>query len=422
LANREWRQVRGCWSRSFGERGTRVRLSQRKKGGPFYRTVWVPGRGKSQASLGTRDRDEAERLGRALVAELQRGDSAPPPGRLTLGELWQRYQRECDAFLDNTPTTRRGDTGRVKILLAVLGEKCEVQKLTARDQAAYSARRKLGGIRLAKGEVTGSVRTASVWGDLVLLHAMLNWATTVRFANGSRLLNENPLAGVRREKEINPLRPVASWERFRRTRAAMRELQRDQASALMAEPLSVTARVALQRWIRMELALVLAEATGRRLGALRQLRWEDIDFTRKTIRWRAAYDKKGKETVVPMPGKLAGDLRRLKAKLGATTTCVFAGERRPDQPMDRHLFDKWLRVAETRAGLPKLVGGLWHPYRRKWATERKQHSVVDVAAAGGWKDTQTLLTCYQQPDAESMLAVMSEPRKVRDAALARVHP
>jgi hypothetical protein len=85
--------------------------------------------------------------------------------------------------------------------------------------------------------------------------------------------------------------------------------------------------------------------------------------------------------------------------------------------MDRHLFDKWLRIAERRAGLPKLVGGLWHPYRRKWATERKHHSVVDVAAAGGWKDTQTLLTCYQQPDAEAMLAVMSEPRKVRDAAL-----
>jgi hypothetical protein len=34
--------------------------------------------------------------------------------------------------------------------------------------------------------------------------------------------------------------------------------------------------------------------------------------------------------------------------------------------MDRHLFDKWLTVAEREAGLPKLDGGLWHPYRRKW--------------------------------------------------------
>jgi len=45
-------------------------------------------------------------------------------------------------------------------------------------------------------------------------------------------------------------------------------------------------------------------------------------------------------------------------------------------------------------------------------------AISDVAAAGGWKDTETLLTCYQQPDADTLLAVMSEPRKVRDAALA----
>ncbi|HWE43357.1 MAG TPA: hypothetical protein VG432_12670 [Gemmatimonadaceae bacterium] len=61
---------------------------------------------------------------------------------------------------------------------------------------------------------------------------------------------------------------------------------------------------------------------------------------------------------------------------------------------------------------------VWHPYRRRWATERKHHSLKDVAAAGGWKDTETLLTCYQQPDTVTLLAVMSEERKVRDAALA----
>ena len=47
-------------------------------------------------------------------------------------------------------------------------------------------------------------------------------------------------------------------------------------------------------------------------------------------------------------------------------------------------------------------------------SERNHLSLVDVAAAGGWKDTQTLLTCYQQPDTETMLAVMSEPRKVME--------
>jgi hypothetical protein len=84
--------------------------------------------------------------------------------------------------------------------------------------------------------------------------------------------------------------------------------------------------------------------------------------------------------------------------------------------MDRHLFDKWLAAAERMAKLPKLEGGLWHPYRRKWATERKHLPLKDVAAAGGWKDVETLLTCYQQPDQQTLLAVMSEPRKLHDLA------
>src|ERR1019366_1875743 len=75
---------------------------------------------------------------------------------------------------------------------------------------------------------------------------------------------------------------------------------------------------------------------------------------------------------------------------------------------------------EAHAELPKLVGGLWHPYRRKWATERKHHALVDVAAASGWRDTRTLLTCYQQRDVDAMLAVMREPRKVRDSAMITV--
>lgn len=69
------------------------------------------------------------------------------------------------------------------------------------------------------------------------------------------------------------------------------------------------------------------------------------------------------------------------------------------------------------AGLPKLPGGAWHPYRRKRATERKHHSLKAVAVDGGWKATEMLLTCYQPPDTDTLLAVMSEGRKVRDRVL-----
>jgi integrase len=169
------------------------------------------------------------------------------------------------------------------------------------------------------------------------------------------------------------------------------------------------------RWVKMELALVLAEGTGRRLGSIRQLRWEDVDFPRSRIRWRAEHDKKGRESVIPIPSVLLNELRRFQVKLASVAGWMFPGERMPTQPMDRHQFDKWLGAAERKAGLPKLLGGLWHPYRRKWATERKTHPIKDVAAAGGWKDVETLLTCYQQPDDETLLDVMAEPRKLSEA-------
>ena len=50
--------------------------------------------------------------------------------------------------------------------------------------------------------------------------------------------------------------------------------------------------------------------------------------------------------------------------------------------MDRHLFDKWLSVAEANARLLKLKGGLWHRYRRKW-TAADEHG---NAQSGGSQD------------------------------------
>jgi hypothetical protein len=62
--------------------------------------------------------------------------------------------------------------------------------------------------------------------------------------------------------------------------------------------------------------------------------------------------------------------------------------------------------AEGLAGLPKLVGGVFHPCRRLWSTERKHRVDVDVAAAGGWKDTRALKVSYQQADAPTVFRVV----------------
>jgi integrase len=399
-----WRCVGGKWTRSAGERGTRVRLFQKRRNGTFYRAVWVRGQGHDRACLHTHDREEADRLGRQLLAALFSGEGQNVrSSRVTLKDLWERFKVESLSFLDNHPRTKDETEVRAKVLLAFFGEDCDVRHLTARDQAAYTTQRMAGGIRYAEDRVTQKVRARSVEADLVLLHAMLAWATTVRVPGGGRLLEYNPLFGVRRVRELNPKRPVATWERFHKTRVAIQALQ-----------VAAESEAECTRWTRLELALVLAEATGRRLGSIRQLRWEDIDFHRPTIRWRAEADKKGREWVIPVPASLLEELKQFRRKLGAVGGWLFAADHNPERPMDRHLFDRWLMVAEGAAKLPKLEGGLWHPYRRKWATERKGHSLKDVAAAGGWQDTETLLKCYQQPDNETLLAVMSEERKLRE--------
>ena len=83
--------------------------------------------------------------------------------------------------------------------------------------------------------------------------------------------------------------------------------------------------------------------------------------------------------------------------------------------MSRHLAAKWLQEAEKLAGLEKLDGSLWHAYRRKWATERKHLPDADVAAAGGWTNSNTLRQVYQQADQETMLRVVLGGGTLREA-------
>ena len=59
-----------------------------------------------------------------------------------------------------------------------------------------------------------------------------------------------------------------------------------------------------------------------------------------------------------------------------------------------------------------LQGGLWHPFRRKFATERKHMPLQDVALAGGWKEVQTLLECYQRPDDATLQDVVLRAPKL----------
>jgi len=88
----------------------------------------------------------------------------------------------------------------------------------------------------------------------------------------------------------------------------------------------------------------------------------------------------------------AGRAAQQKAQAAIGKTAAFPSPKAPTKPCNRHLFDAWLRRAYKLAKIVPQRRGMWHSIRRKWATERKGYPVKDVAAAGGWKTEEVLVT------------------------------
>lgn len=405
IPERPWhKKENGCWSLSLGVRGLRVRVEQREPGGTFQRAYWKPGKGWRYQSLGTRSKTEARKLSELFLRELEKSEGryTQVTEPLVLEQLWTLYQQEAPGYRQNTERTRTQKRSDAKLLMVGLGPKKRVDHLTRNDIDRFVEMRRTGHGWL-DGRITRPVRARGIEGELKLLITMILWATRERRPDGSWLLAENPLRGLKLPKEPNPRRPVATYDRFVKVRDAVRSLA-DTAPQERGRT----------RWRRIELALVLAEATGARIGAIRGLRWSDIMADPPSIRWRPEFDKKGRERVVPLPEALAAELRAFKIRLSVVGDGWLFPRAECDEPWPRELFDQLLRRAEREAQVPKLDHGLWHPYRRKWATERKDKPLVDVKQAGGWRDTQTLLTSYQQADEATMLEVMASPVKLRD--------
>lgn len=422
----QWKQTSaGGWTCSLGHRGCRVRLYQLESGGYFYREVRLADGRKDRQTLRTRDRAEAERLGKQLVARLLSGAAKPVRVDVRLGALVEAYLAESPMHLDNAPSTQRDTRLRAAILVGGFGADRLVRTLSENDVRQYEARRRKGGIEYGDGEVSGEVRQRSVQADVKLLKQMLSWACTRTMPDGNRWLDSNPLQYVRVKGENDVQRPVASFDRFTATVAAMQRLQARYAAEAADVERSASERGRAARrhrsWVRAEFGLRLLEATGRRRGAVMGLRWADIDANALRVTWRPEHDKKRKTWVVPYPAAFFAMVAEFRARLDPAdpNECVFAREDDPKAPAPRELLSQWIRKAEKEAGLTKLAGGTSHPYRRKWRSERSHLPDKAVAVAGGWSDVGTMFRCYDQPDDADVLAVTSESRKRIDFAVIR---
>lgn len=407
------RKRKAAWSKIVEAQGVTVRLYERPGRG-IYRDVHLEDGTRDRKSLGTSDRAHAEQLARALCQRLAELRLSGVLGVLTLGQAWTLYQQHRLPLL--SPSRQVHVRQHAAFLLAHFGDRFLLEDLSQSHVDTFAAARRAGALRSKKTPASqpATVRDDTIRQNLAWLAALCRWARGHRI-NGRRLMTLNPFDGLVLPRERNVRRPVASPERYARTLA-------------QAETVDPTGRFAC--------LLVLARETGRRINALCQLRANDVHLTSDAVRralaaqgedearaphmphgavrFRAEHDKLGFDDLAPISraarGALEAYLRRHPA-IGSAPLFPFALSD-PTRPMNKMQAANMLARAERLAGLPKLERGLWHAYRRAWASERKHLPDADVSAAGGWRDLATMKRSYQRPDPVTVLrAIENTPER-----------
>ncbi|HEU4700538.1 MAG TPA: tyrosine-type recombinase/integrase [Gemmatimonadales bacterium] len=375
------KQRKKLWSYSAGERGrNRVRAYEDPKTGALLIEWWERQPGtttlkRKRRSAQTEDRTVAKRQADEL-AHAFGAHEVRPSAEATLQTLFDIYSVEVSA--QKGESKRQHDRRTAEMFLRYFGPGKMAKTLNRRDWDAFIADRRTGKVRPTSVKKARAVSDRQVGYDLQFLLSVLNWAASARNATGTFLLEANPLRGLRIPKNESPKRQVVTDEQYEALRGAA-----EQVGSLFG------------------LALVVAHETGHRIQSIRLLRWSDVDLERGMIRWRAENDKIGFEHSTPLSSEIMAALQQQRAKTMAIGDAwVFPSPADPSKPCSRHLLRDWWERGAKLAGLPSGERYGWHSLRRKFATDMKDAPLRDLTYMGGWKNSQTLLTCYQQPDEE----------------------
>ena len=258
----------GEWGRN------RVRVFPDPKTG-LFQIEWRDNGRRLTRSLKHRDWGRAKRQADEFAAGFagpeMHGKAEAEPEPLTLERLFDIYGEEV------TPTkverVRHRDRTATRMFLGCFGRDRKPATLSQRDWDRFIRERRAGSV----GPSGKPVSDRMIERDLKFLLAVLNWAVKSRDEHGRLLLDSNPLKGLKTPKEKNPTRVMLTEEEYR-----------------------VLLRLSLEMDWRFHVALVLAHETGHRIGAIRQLRWSDIDLEGRVVRWRAEHDKSGYEHRTPV--------------------------------------------------------------------------------------------------------------------------
>jgi integrase len=362
----------------------------------------------AKRSLRHTDRVAGEKAARQLAGQLLAAIDSARTGRLSPTELFARYEREVSAHKKGVQPAE--DRRRIALWTAVLRDVRDVSAIDTPTLDRFIRDRRAGRVVVLgdDGEPLKLKKKPSdttIGGDVVFLNSVMNWACKVRTPEGKRLLADNPLRGYPIPKSKNPKRPVASYDRY----LAVRE----HADAVDPQQL-------------FGAFLELIEALGWRVTAVCELLASDVDRVTSAsapfgrIRKRGEIDKEGVDMWVPLSesARTAIDtVLRTNPVIGQRPLFPAPKARRGHaaSPWSRFHARDLLERAETAAELDPLDGGDFHAYRRAWATSRKHLPSADVAHVGGWRDLRSLERSYQRVDDATLLAVVTEPRKLRDA-------
>ncbi len=371
----------GEWGRN------RVRIFPDPKTG-LFQIEWRENGRRLTRSLKHRDWRRAKRQADQFAAgfiDAPNGKAEAKPEPLTLEKLFEIYGEEV------TPTkgahSRGHDRAAMHMFLRLFGRNRNPATLSQRDWDRFIRERRAGRI----GPSGRPVSDRTVEYDLKFLIAVLNWAAKSRDEQGRLLLDRNPLKGLRTPTEKNPNRVVLAEEEYRALVKASRRVD----------------------W-RFRIALVLAHETGHRIGAIRQLRWLDIDFEGGTVLWRAEHDKSGYEHITPVTDEALDALKEVRAmNPGTGDAPVLPAPKNPRAAVGAARLHAWWQKAQILAGLEPKPGRGWHSLRRKFASDLMDQPLKVLCQLGGWKTAKTVLRCYQRADEGQLRKALEDRRRAR---------
>ena len=357
----------GEWGRN------RVRVFPDTKTG-MYQIEWRENGRRLTRSLKHRDWKRAKRQADEFAAGFAkpepngRKDAEPEP--LTLGTLFDIYREEV------TPTkaesSQRSDRAATRMFLQFFGRDRKPSTLSQRDWDRFIRARRAGKVGPSGKPVSGR----TIEHDLKFLIAVFNWAARSKDERGRLLLDRNPLKGLKMPTEKNPTRVVLSEREYQAMLGVSRQVG----------------------W-RFRVALVLAHETGHRIGAIRHLRWSDIDLAGGVIRWRAEHEKTGYEHCTPVTAEALAALEEARERRsGLEDTPVLPAPRDASKCAGRTLVRAWWYKAQKLAALEPKRGRGWHSLRRKFASDLMDQPLKVLCELGGWKTAKTVLQCYQRAD------------------------